>query len=631
MATAPTAEAFEVLEEKVRGLTEALKDANKNTLGFGSSLSQAGKQFGTGLVGLATSLANGQQGASAFNGVINAGSTALTTMLSAIGPLGTAFGELTKFAAAYVVRANAQGDALFKSFQDLSRVGGADGMTGVFKDMQKFGLTLNQLPEFGAMIAQNSEALAVLGGTVSQGAKQFADVSASIQQSGLQTEFLRMGLTTKNINEGTASYLRIQTLTSAGAVKTQAQLNAGAEEYIRQQDKLSRLTGKSADSLAKEAEARQANERYAAVTLELQMKADEARAAGDEAGAKAAEDQMKQNEILLSRTPDALKQGVMDLMSGFVNSPEAQKMFTSLPEMSQTIISQNFKAANAIDAGAKEADANTKRNVGLAKAGVSEIAGASFAGQRALTRLKGDEAEKTATTQQTTLAKGGDVDINNQVAMRQAQTSTTLAMEQLVQKGVGPLGEAMRIAATKIEENVKKIPGLDKSTSVSNAGEGRGMNTAATAGYSSNFKLEELGKFIKDSFSIANSEVKSIGKPKVNTGAEAFGVLTNQPPVTTGTQAVGVLSGNNPGLAGPTSTSPVNNGVDAFNVLSRDNNQTRSSGTESTFATSLTDLPRSIMSLANNIGTQTTSIGELVRLMQSSIRVQEQILTQTRN
>ena len=111
MANAPTAEAFEALEEKVRGLTESLRDANKNALGFGSGLGSALKQVGTGVTGFATAMANGQQGASTFNGVINSAGSALGTMLKELGPLGTAFSKLTDFAGVYLVRANQQSDA----------------------------------------------------------------------------------------------------------------------------------------------------------------------------------------------------------------------------------------------------------------------------------------------------------------------------------------------------------------------------------------------------------------------------------------------------------------------------------------------------------------------------------------
>ena len=357
------------VKEELAGLKEALGKASGQTSSFAQASSQAARQIGNGVTGFATAMADGKQGASAFNGVINSAGSALGTMLKELGPLGTAFSKLTDFAGVYLVRANQQSDALFKSFQDLSKVGGAgvEGMKGVFNNMQQFGLTMDQLPEFGAMIAQNSEALAVMGGSVSEGTKKFAGIAAGIQQSGLQSEFERMGLKVKDINEGTASYLRMQTLTGMSAQKSQAALTAGAAEYIAQQDKLSRLTGKSAEALSKEAEARQSNERFAAVTLELQMKAAAARASGDEAGAQAAEAQLRQNEETLDRLPASMKQGFQDLMTGMVTTPEAQKMFVSLPKAAQDVMSQQAKTGEQFEASMEalsaEAKSAAERNV----------------------------------------------------------------------------------------------------------------------------------------------------------------------------------------------------------------------------------------------------------------------------
>jgi len=616
MATSTTPEAFAALEERVRDLTERLKKTNKESSDLGQSFSQASKQIGTGLTGLATALANGQQGASVFNGAINAGSAAMNTLLANMGPLGTAFGKLTEFATAYIVRANQQGDALFKSFQDLSRVGGAsaEGMTGIFDSMQKLGMTMNQLPEFGAMITENSEALAMLGGTATQGAKEFANVAAGIQQSGLQSEFQRMGLTTKNINEGTVSYLRLQSLTGASAKKTQEELTAGAAQYIQQQDRLSKLTGKSADALAKEEEARLSDQRYAALTRELEQKAASARAAGDEAGAKAAEDQIAQNRELMAQTPAALKQGVQDLMSGFVNSPEAKKMYTSLPEMSQAILSQNYKASEVLSKGATEATGTLDRNTALAKAGLSNQVNADFAGLRDLeakNRAKtAEENAAAAKSEQDKLKEGANVDINNQVALRQAQTATTIAMDNLVQKGVGPVTAGMLALATSIEQVVTAIPGTGDKTSTKATG--RGQTTPATAGYGTTFKSEDLTKFINETVS------------------KAYGAITGpgEPVVTTGTQAQQVLLGNTPGLADTTRT-PVGNtsGVQANNIL-----QQAASGGGTSFSPSAnTDLPQTIMSLAANIGMQTSSTNELVELMRRSIAIQDKILQQARN
>ena len=523
MSTPISPEDFAAVKEELDGLKDALGRAAGKTSLLGQSLSQASKQIGNGVTGFTKAMADGQQGASTFNGVINSGATALGTMLKELGPLGTAFSKLTDFAGAYLVRANQQGDALFKSFQDLSRVGGAstEGMTGIFDNMQKLGLTMNQLPEFGAMIAQNSEALAAMGGTVSQGTKAFAGVAAGIQQSGLQSEFERMGLTTKNINEGTANYLRIQTLTGASATKTQAELTAGAAEYIQQQDRLSKLTGKSADALAKEEEARLSDQRYAAVTRELEQKAAAARAAGDEAGAKAAENQIAQNRELMAQTPAALKQGVQDLMSGFVNSPEAKKMYTSLPEMSQSIMSQNYKASEVISKGASEATGALDRNTALAKAGLSNQVNADFAGLRDLEiknrKQTAEESSAIAKKEQEELKTGKNVDVNNQVAMRQAQTATTLAMDNLVQKGVGPVTAGMAELAIGLEKVITTIPpqyiGEKTSTKArpGESGSGRGQNAPASAGYGTSVKPADFQKFLEESVANAITALNNVG------------------------------------------------------------------------------------------------------------------------
>jgi hypothetical protein len=611
------------LTEEVERLKKAAGEMIGTSSSLNRSLKQSGNQLEQGLKGFTTGLANGAQGASAFNGAIDAGSTAMTTMLSTLGPLGTAFSKITEFATAYVVRANLQGDALFKSFQDLSRVGGAsaEGMTGIFDSMQKLGMTMNQLPEFGAMINQNSEALAMLGGTVTQGAKEFANVASGIQQSGLQSEFQRMGLSTKNINEGTASYLRLQSLTGASAKKSQEELTAGAAQYIQQQDRLSKLTGKSADALAKEEEARLSDQRYAALTRELEQKAAAARAAGDEAGAKAAEDQIAQNRELMAQTPAALRQGVQDLMSGFVNSPEAKKMYTSLPEMSQAIMSQNYKASEVLSKGATEATGSLDRNTALAKAGLSNQVNADFAGLRDLeakNRAKtSEENAAAAKEEQTKLKEGADKDINNQVAMRQAQTATTLAMDNLVQKGVGPVTAGMMELAVGIEKVVTAIPGTGDKTSVSKPEEKRGKNAPATAGYGTDVKFEDFTKFLKET----GGAITGSNKPRE---------------VTTGTQAQQVLSGNAPRLADTTRT-PVGNtsGVQAHNILRqgppRSSDNPGSPGTGSSSSAPTTDLPQAIMSLATNIGTQATSTQELVDLMRRSIGIQDKILQQSRN
>ena len=654
-------EAAAILSAGATSAANASKDFT-NTLNVGS------KTIYGGVENFAKSMANGAQGASAFGGVISGvadGAGKFSEMLSALGPLGkgvsAAFSNIANFGAEYVVRALKQSDDLFTTFQGLSKVGGAgeEGMKGVFDNMQKFGMTMNELPQFGALIAKNSEALAIMGGTVAEGTKKFATVASSIQQTGLQAEFERMGITVQEQNERTADYLKLQTLTGMGAVKTQDQLNAGAADYIRQQDKLSRLTGKSADSLAKEAEARQSNERYAAVTLELQMKAAAAKEAGDEAGLAAAEGQLKMNEELLARTPAALKQGMMDLTSGFVNSPEAQKIFISAPKLAQDVLSQNFSSAKQLEelisSGKEEFKERSVRDMGLAKAGMANKVGADYAGGIAFGKIAAGKDVDKAKTEQTTQAKGeGDVDVNNQVALREAQRSTTTAMDNLVKLGVGPVTEAMTSLATGINTAITTIPGnligertaLKREPTAEEKAQGinpnRGRANLPKEKFESPITVtqkdltEAWDKFLK------NVMIALDKKPEVTTSP---GTITPTPvpgtrplpgprsetaPVTPGSRPL-------PGparLPGPNSTSrgagPAYQTPSILEV-SRPENQpsTRSAAADSTTELA-TVFSEGFKALSRGQTEQTASVDELVELMRRSVGVQGKILQTSR-
>ena len=641
-------------------MIKSAKDLTSSSIKFGSIFTRAADQVEAGAVNFATAMADGKQGASAFNGAINSTSGALVTLLNAAGLVGSAFGKVTEFATAYVVRANQQGDALFKSFQDLSRVGGAsaEGMTDISSSMLKFGLTMNQLPEFGEMITKNSEALAQLGGTVTQGTKTFAGVAAGIQQSGLQTEFERMGLTTKDINVGTVNYLRLQAMNAANSTKSTAALTAGAEEYIRQQDKLSRLTGKSADALAKEQEEQMKDQRYRAYSREQAQKEAELRAAGTTesiAQADAMAAQQKETVQLLGSLKGDMNKAARDLISGgtVAGSKEAQQMFKLMPEMAQKLMTGSFEASKTLQNGSVEAGKALNQLGGLAKvSGFDEVFGkfheyADFEAQQLALKKTGVNAPTVA---QTDLATGGNVDINNQVALRQSQLATTQAVDQLVQKGVPALTAGMLSMATSIEKAVTGIPGLDAKTSTSATG--RGKASPATASYETDFKLTDLADFINTTAAKAfeamtkpvvperpsNQQIYEgmSGKSKNITVNNVYEGMSGKPKIITGnpvnqgstgktTNVAGTQTNNTSQPAGPNTTYRSN-----LDDTTPTNVQTKSSAQESN-AGGNAELTQSIMTLAKNIGSQTTSMDELVELMRRSVGTQAKILQQARN
>lgn len=628
------------VKDFARGLSLAGKEGDT----LGGRFKSAGLQVFDGATSFTKSMANGTQGAAAFTGVISATSGGLSTLLKDTNIAGAAISKLGEFSAEYVNRALIQSDALFASFQGLSKVGGAgvDGMKGVFDSLHQFGMTINELPQFGAMIAENSEALAKLGGTVSQGIKTFAGVASGIQQSGLQTQFERMGISVQAQNEGTVNYLRLQAMNAANSTKSTAELTAGAAEYIRQQDRLSRLTGKSADVLAKEQEARMADQRFRALTREQDQQQAELRAIGTEesiAQANAIKAQQNENKILLDSLTGGMKKGAQDLLSGFSDTPEAQQMLRAMPELANTIISGNFKASEALQKGADEVGNTLNSFSGLAKAGgFDKVLGkfseyADFEAQQLALRKTGVQSAQTAQQQ---LAAGAEIDVNNQVAMRQAQRATTTAMEELVEKGTGPLLSGLTALSTKIASVTTAIPGVSQRASLTptptaeqlaagiKAGKtveevmkslARGTAAPATAGYES-----DLGS-LPDSATLKNSWDKFLNA--------VTGSVEQQAPVDSNGRVIfptaAAASATSSVPAGPNDRAPTRlEGARPENVQTDTRANSTSSGTTDSLA-------EGFRALAGSISQQTQSMDDMVDLMRRSLGVQGRILQQSRN
>lgn len=139
------------------------------------------------------------------------------------------------------------------SFRQLANVG-IDFGESIFEVRRQAAISGVSLDAFQQAIANNSESLARFGGTAQTGARRFAQISGIIQ-SNLGPSFDRLGITMEQSADLTASYLAMQTRTGRAQTMTQAQLSAGAAEYILQLDKLSKITGKSREQLASEMEA----------------------------------------------------------------------------------------------------------------------------------------------------------------------------------------------------------------------------------------------------------------------------------------------------------------------------------------------------------------------------------------
>ena len=165
----------EATAAEIARLKEVVVEARDKIHDLGGSTSKVSDKLGAtaGALGTFTGAMNsGAQGMSAYNSLVSTVSGNLANMAKNADGSATALSVLANASGGLITAIFKQSDALFKSYQDISQIGaaGSSGMQGVFDSMQQFGYSLEELPKFGALLAENSASLAAFGGTVAQGA-----------------------------------------------------------------------------------------------------------------------------------------------------------------------------------------------------------------------------------------------------------------------------------------------------------------------------------------------------------------------------------------------------------------------------------------------------------------------------
>ena len=437
---------------KVTGdLAERMKDAEAGVKNYTYQLNQSLKQLGTSIKSFGAGMVNGQSGASAFNDTIESTTNAVDKFASKFGILGSIIGGVVKAAGAYTVAVNKQADALYKTYQDLSKVGAgtAGGMTDVFNNLQKFGYTVEELGNMTALVAENSTQLAALTGTVGSGTKAFADMSASVQRSEIGDRLLAMGMTVDSMNKGMAGYMRVQMVAGQLQKKTADELAASAAAYMVEQDKLAKLTGLSAEQQNQAREAALSEERFGA---KIRMM----RASGDEQQIKAA-DELEKANLLMAKENPKMAQGFRNAVAGVFDDPEAAKMLQSMPNAVLMASQDTFTASEFFKEGAKEAAQDLKDFDPLRAVGAGDsfrASGAELAKFVEMNKLTVDERMAAAEKDQ----KITDATTNNMKDLTVSQRNATQAMQSMVNAGIQPVTKAMSKLAG-VTEKVASIPG----------------------------------------------------------------------------------------------------------------------------------------------------------------------------
>ena len=226
-------------------------------------------------------------------------------------------------------------DVNIETFRQLSQTGANFGQSIVELRTAAASAAL-PLDDFAELVANNSQNLAALFGSTTQGAKAIAQLGAQTRELGID-RLAPLGLTVDEINETLLLNLDSQRRTGVLNRLTDTQRAESAINFAEQLDRLAKLTGQQRDELRAQIEQQQSNERFQAA---LQGVTDETRQrlqafAGTVAGispelAEGFQDLIANAGVPVTESALALVQNIPgaravinDLISGVVDSEQA--------------------------------------------------------------------------------------------------------------------------------------------------------------------------------------------------------------------------------------------------------------------------------------------------------------------
>ncbi len=226
---------YKVIGEQIKR-REKLIEQNEKML-------EIGKKLGDSFVGIGKAAFEGQGSISAF-----------TDNVRGLGLLGNRL------------------DVNVETFRQLSQTGANFGQSIVALRTAAADAAL-PLDDFASLVASNSQNLAALFGSTTQGAQRIAELGRITREVGIE-QLAPLGFTVDEINETLLLNLDAQRRTGILNQLTDSQRTASAINFAEQLDRLAKLTGQQRDELRQQIEAQQNNERFQAA---LQGQTDETR------------------------------------------------------------------------------------------------------------------------------------------------------------------------------------------------------------------------------------------------------------------------------------------------------------------------------------------------------------------
>lgn len=499
---------FERYNEAIRknipiseSLAREMADATKGVKGYTQQLNYSLKQLGTSIKTLSSDIAKGAEGASVFNNSVDSTADVISKFTSKFGILGTVFGGIVKAGSMYVGAVNKQSDALYKSFQEISKTGsiGAGGMAEVFNSMQKFGYAVDELSQMQSLLSKNSEALANFGGTAFEGARSLSDVSQVLQRGQIGEKFRNMGLGVDDINQNIAGFVKTQVALGRGRASIERNLTSETQKYIEQVVAVQKLTGQSREQLEEKQAQAQREQAFAYRQYELQQEA----ANGSEQAKKEYERNLALSRILEGKARDQFVAGVggdIAAMGDLIRTaPETVEKILNGGDLSSVMSSLAKESKQAVTNLGPLAKYNAFNDFMLPMDQLLNI----------MSKYDGKNIDELMASVQRNM-ETTDAATKNQTSLRMAEMNARQGMENFVNAGVNPVTKAMKILANAVESLTSLIPfsGRAKERYEQEQVEKASQSAAKLTG-------TVLDKII---------QVESGGKNIGTTGSSAFGI-----------------------------------------------------------------------------------------------------------
>ena len=223
-------------QKAVKDLTESVEDARE-------AHEKARKQterLTTSFIGLGSAAMRGEGTISSF-----------TDNFKGLGVIGDSIGFLGQ-----------RLDTNIETFRQLSQIGATFGQS-IVELRQTAATAALPLDDFAALVRDNSQSLAALFGSTTQGAKGIALLGEAIRTEGID-RLAPLGFTVDEVNETLLLNLERQRRTNMFSRMTDQQRTASAIRFAEELDRLARLTGSQRDELRAQIEQQQSNAKFQA-------------------------------------------------------------------------------------------------------------------------------------------------------------------------------------------------------------------------------------------------------------------------------------------------------------------------------------------------------------------------------